>query len=88
VVVDPRLCIGCGECVDRCQFRALTMPDEVAIVEEARCMGCGQCTLACTSDALALERRAPGEMQVLPENLFDWMAMRGEVRGLPFPGAA
>jgi ferredoxin len=88
VVVDPGLCIGCGDCLDRCQFRALTMPDDVALVESARCMGCGQCILACTTEALALERRPPEELQALPENLFDWMARRSEIRGLPFPGAA
>jgi ferredoxin len=85
MVVEPARCIGCGDCVERCQFGALSVPDDLAVIDEARCMGCGQCVLACDVDALGLERRPPEEIDVIPENLLDWMVKRSEARGLPFP---
>jgi ferredoxin len=85
MVVAPEICIGCGECVDRCPFGALSVPDDIAIIEKSRCMGCGQCVFACTVDALYLERRPADEITPLPDNLLDWMAKRSENRGLTFP---
>lgn len=51
-------CSACGTCVDRCFFRALSLPDgaESAAVDEDRCMGCGVCTVTCPTEALRLER--------------------------------
>lgn len=82
MVVEPSLCIGCGDCVDRCQFGALTVPDDLAVIDEQRCMGCGQCVLACTVDALFLERRPAAEIVPIPDSLGEWMAERGQARGL------
>jgi electron transport complex protein RnfB len=81
-VIDAELCIGCGDCIDRCQFGALSVPDSVAVVDYARCMGCGQCAVACTLDALHLERRPAGEVQLPPADINEWMAKRIEIRGI------
>jgi electron transport complex protein RnfB len=43
-VVDADLCIGCEDCVGRCQFGALAVPEDVCEVDYARCVGCGVCT--------------------------------------------
>jgi electron transport complex protein RnfB len=82
MVVEPALCIGCADCVDRCQFGALTVPEDLAVIDEARCMGCGQCVLACTVDALVLERRPAEEILMPPDDLRDWMVKRSQARGL------
>jgi len=29
MVVDEDKCIGCGDCIDRCQFEALSMQDGI-----------------------------------------------------------
>jgi len=82
IVVDAEACIGCGECVDRCQFGALSMPDDISVVEEVRCVGCGQCATVCPTDALQLVRRPEDETPPLPKDLKDWMAERAQERGI------
>lgn len=54
--VDHETCIGCADCVDRCQMDALEMEGETARVIEADCMGCGDCISACPSESLSLVR--------------------------------
>lgn len=55
--VDPEQCTGCGKCVDRCPFEAITLnSNNIAEVMADRCVGCGQCRLACENQAVALVR--------------------------------
>lgn len=81
-VVDPDLCAGCGDCLERCQFGALALPDDVCLVDAGRCVGCGLCITVCPSEALYLERRQEGEILPPPADSRDWMAQRAEARGL------
>jgi ferredoxin len=66
---DPDLCIGCGECVEFCQFGALDLQEGASRVDWDACMGCGVCVDKCSQGALALvrdERKGtPLEMQSL-----------------------
>jgi ferredoxin len=54
--VDEDLCLGCGECHEYCQFKALTLGDLIVQVDSAKCMGCGVCLSKCPEGALALHR--------------------------------
>lgn len=56
-VVDPALCSGCENCLDRCYFDAITMTGEndAAIAEAEKCMGCGLCLVACPEEAISLD---------------------------------
>jgi len=49
-------CNGCGSCDDCCPFNALSMGDEVAMVDQAKCMGCGVCEDICPIGAIRLKR--------------------------------
>ena len=49
-------CNGCGQCIDFCQFEALTLKDERAEVIYDKCMGCGVCETKCPMDAISLKR--------------------------------
>jgi ferredoxin len=82
VVVDEEECVGCGACADRCQFGALSVPEDVCVVEYARCVGCGQCTTVCPTEALRLERRPEGDILPLPLDQREWMTRRAEGRGI------
>ncbi|MBE9507401.1 MAG: 4Fe-4S dicluster domain-containing protein, partial [Chloroflexi bacterium] len=75
-------CIGCGDCVERCQFEALSVPEDICVVDYARCVGCGVCVTACSADALHLERRPEGETPTLPTDHRDWMVQRAVERGI------
>ena len=57
VKVDPELCTGCQECVERCQLEARVMVDGVATVNLDRCIGCGNCVLICPTNANQLLKK-------------------------------
>jgi electron transport complex protein RnfB len=80
--VDAAACAGCGDCLERCQFDAMVLPDDVCVIDAGRCVGCGLCTTVCPTEALHLERRPEGEIPLPPANLMDWMAQRAQTRGL------
>jgi electron transport complex protein RnfB len=81
-IVDAEVCSGCGDCLERCGFGALSLPDEVCVVEVQRCMGCGQCTTVCPSDALYIIRRPEGEMPPLAADRHEWTHQRAQARGM------
>lgn len=80
--VDEALCTGCEECVDRCPFGALEVPDGLCRVNAMRCMGCGQCVLACPAEALHLHPRPLKEVILPPRDRTEWMVQRAKERGL------
>ncbi|NHI94197.1 MAG: 4Fe-4S dicluster domain-containing protein [Candidatus Lokiarchaeota archaeon] len=53
VKLNAEACQGCGTCVDRCQFGAITL-DGTAIIDLDKCFGCGNCVLTCPEEALKL----------------------------------
>jgi len=54
--VNADRCVGCENCVNFCQFGALSVTDGIAVVNTAACMGCGVCTSKCQQEALFLLR--------------------------------
>jgi ferredoxin len=80
-VVDADLCAACEDCLDRCQFNALTVVD-VCTVNRQRCVGCGQCVTVCSTGALSLVRRPEAEIAPFPRTNSEWMRQRAEQRGL------
>ncbi|MFZ7101621.1 MAG: ATP-binding protein [Peptococcaceae bacterium] len=51
--INEELCIGCGACMAKCPFEAVTGSYEIM---KEKCMGCGVCLTACTRKAIVLER--------------------------------
>jgi heterodisulfide reductase subunit A len=51
--VNPRLCAGCGVCVEVCPFgaRRLDLERGIAEVVSVLCQGCGACVAACPNKA-------------------------------------
>ena len=74
--VDAAACVGCGACIARCQFGALSVVEDLARVDPVRCVGCGVCAQVCPTDALALLPRPEAEAPLLPADHTAWMAQR------------
>jgi len=79
--VEEDLCIACEDCLEYCQFEALSM-DLIAQVDQLRCVGCGVCVQACTENALILVRRPEHEVTPVPLSKSDWMQQRAVARGI------
>jgi len=81
-IVETETCIGCGTCIGRCQFGALSLSDGTAHIDPDRCAGCGLCVTTCPVEAVRLERRPEDEVQQPPATIQHWMRDRAEARGI------
>ena len=52
----PFGCVGCGDCVDACQFGAISMNPETGlpVVDETKCTACGACAKACPKSVIEI----------------------------------
>lgn len=65
ILIDPKLCKGCGKCVKGCGFGALKMIDapgankagKVAEVDASACKACGACVKGCPFKAISEVRQ-------------------------------
>jgi len=80
--VDPEMCTGCGTCVERCQFGAPSLADDISRVDQKRCVGCGLCVMTCPSEAITLVRKPVDQISPTPRNMEEWMKERAEKRGI------
>jgi Na+-translocating ferredoxin:NAD+ oxidoreductase subunit B len=81
IVLEPDTCTACGECIERCQFHALSLNGAALDIDLTRCMGCGLCVVACPEEGLHLERRPAGEVALPPANLVEWRDLRTSHKG-------
>lgn len=40
-------CLGCGTCMDQCEFGAISMRDGIAFIDKEKCVACGKCIKVC-----------------------------------------
>jgi Na+-translocating ferredoxin:NAD+ oxidoreductase RNF subunit RnfB len=76
-VLQEENCVGCGDCVERCQVHAITQdPNGIAIIGRERCIGCGLCVTRCPSDAIELVPVSPEEWFDVPASFEEWEERR------------
>ncbi len=56
--VTRKKCVGCGECVDHCSQKAISLKEEKAGIDEKKCIGCGECILICPNSAIEIQWNA------------------------------
>lgn len=54
-------CIDCGECMEKCSFKAIYQHDEKFIIDNAKCDVCGDCYMICPSNAIEIVIDDPPE---------------------------
>ena len=59
-------CVGCGDCVNVCNFGALSMNPATGlpVVDEEKCTACGACTKACPKSVIELRNKGPKNRRV------------------------
>jgi len=56
-VIDEERCTGCGQCLERCQFNAIS---DSFRVDPVACEGCGVCVHFCPEEAIDFPQRTCG----------------------------
>jgi len=64
IFVNYEDCNGCGDCVSACQFGAILLQNNVAIIDQDLCEECQACIEACPQGALGFREAEP-----LPEKV-------------------
>jgi MinD superfamily P-loop ATPase len=55
-VLDERLCVQCGKCIEHCRFGAI----DQQVIDHVLCEGCGVCVYVCPVAAIEFEKRVSG----------------------------
>lgn len=60
-------CLGCGDCVKKCQFDALSMDATTGlpVVDEEKCTACGACSKACPRGIIEIRLKGPKGRRVV-----------------------
>jgi MinD superfamily P-loop ATPase len=61
--VDETLCTYCRECAELCQFKAISVFNQVLLTFPEMCHGCGGCMAICPTHAIREGRRQLGEIE-------------------------
>jgi len=61
-VIDPAICVSCGECEVHCRFDAVHPEGGAYRVNPIRCEGCAVCVQVCPTQAVVMQPRQTGEI--------------------------
>ena len=54
-VVLAEKCVACGQCIEACPEKAISLKDKKAFIDKKRCSGCGECMVVCPKGAVDLD---------------------------------
>jgi uncharacterized Fe-S center protein len=63
-VIDISKCNGCGQCVEGCSFKALSLVEEKVARDEEKCLDCSHCVYLCPEGVYSLPPGAKERFQV------------------------
>jgi len=79
--LNMNTCIGCGNCLERCQMEAILLDNGKAILDLNRCIGCGLCVSTCPTDSYNLQRKTKTKQPYVPRTLLETYVRLGRVSG-------
>ena len=68
--VKRKRCLGCGDCLDHCPRKALSMVEKKAAIDPKKCISCGECILRCPNEAIQI--RWNKSIPVFMENIVEY----------------
>jgi len=63
-LIDISKCTGCGQCVEACPFKALSLVEEKMVRDDEKCMDCSHCLYLCPEEVFSLPPGARERFQV------------------------
>jgi uncharacterized Fe-S center protein len=63
-LIDISKCTGCGQCVEICPFKALSLVEEKMVRDDEKCMDCSHCLYLCPEGVYSLPPQARERFQV------------------------
>jgi len=63
-LIDLSRCTGCGQCVEVCPFKALSLCEEKMVRDDEKCMDCSHCLYLCPEGVYSLPPGAQERIQV------------------------
>jgi len=75
--VKRKKCEGCGECVEYCAQKAISLVDEKAKIDRKKCVGCGECIIVCPNQAIQIQWNQ--QIPVFLENMVEYT--KGVLKG-------
>jgi heterodisulfide reductase subunit A-like polyferredoxin len=78
-IVDDSVCRGCGDCIEVCQYNAITLEEKekgriFAKINELLCKGCGTCSTVCCNGAIKPRNFTDRQifLQIESLGMIDW----------------
>jgi len=68
--VKRKKCVGCGDCLQHCAQKAISLKEEKAMIDPEKCVGCGECILICPNGAIDI--RWSSDIQIFQEKLVEY----------------
>jgi uncharacterized Fe-S center protein len=76
--VRKKKCVGCGECVDHCAHKAISLKEGKADINPEKCVGCGECILICPNGAIDVQWNADIPLFQKKMVEYAWAVLKGK----------